>query len=316
MKRSIRSLMVVLLLVASLVAGCAGGTPKDPSQNTQNNSGAASQQTVYPLTLKDGAGRDVTIEAEPKRVVSVAPSNTELVFALEKQDVLVGRSERCDYPAAAEAIETVGGFNRPDYEKVVSLQPDLVLMTSGSVEAREKLAEEYGFTVFVVSPETFDELYGGILGLGKVLNAQEKAEQVVADMKAGVKAITDKTAKAGSKPMVFYEVSSDPLWTAGAKTFIDDMIRLAGGQNVAADVEGWSTYSMEQLAAANPDVIIAGGHTGAAGVRDRGGWQNLKAVKEDRIFGTPEDDIIVRPGPRLVKGLQWFAETIHPELFE
>ena len=333
-KHSFATLMGSLLLLVSLLAGCGGSTPtanqngaaQTPAVSEQPagepSSGAAAdpqfnaQQTTYPITITDGAGRDVTIKAEPKRIVSVAPSNTELMFALGKGGVLVGRSDFDDYPAEAQEIESIGGFFPPNYEKIISLQPDLILLTSGSEEAREKLEKEYKLTTFVVSPANFADLYDGVIALGKVVNAQEAAEKLVADIKAEVKAIEEKAATAQTKPVVFYQVWHDPLQSAGPGSFIDDMIRIAGGVNAAAAAtDPWPQFSMEQLVAANPDIIVTGSEASAQEARQRKGWESLQAVKEGKVLGLPDENIVVRPGPRLVQGLQWFAQQIHPELF-
>lgn len=324
--RRYQALCAALLLLASLVAGCGQtSAPKESAKPTAEMKTAAPEapkaaepkRTTYPITLKDAAGRDVTIAAEPKRIISVAPSNTELVFALGKGGSLVGRSEFDDYPAEVKSIESIGGFMPPNYEKIVSLKPDLILLISGSEEARDKLTNEYKLTTFVVNPQNFAELYAGIKTLGQILNAQEQAEKLVADMEKQVNGVKEKAAKAAEKPVVFYEVWHDPLMTAGPNTFIDDMIRIAGGVNAAASAkEPWPQFSLEQLAAANPAVIIAGSPDAAKAARERKGWESLKAVKDGKVFGLPDQNLFVRPGPRLVQGLQWLAEQVHPEIFK
>lgn len=321
--RRFAQLFAALLLLASLVAGCGGAqTPatKESQQPKAAESVAkaeAKKATTYPITIKDAAGKDVTIQAEPKRIVSTAPSNTELMFALGKGASLVGRSDYDDYPAEAKAIESIGGFHPPNYEKIVSLKPDLILLIGGSKEAREKLENEYKLTTFVLDPQNFSQLYDGIKALGQVVNAQEQAEKLVADMQAQVKEIQEKAAKAATKPVVFYEVWNDPLMTAGPDTFIDDMIKIAGGVNAGASAKDrWPKFSMEQMAAANPAIIITGSADGAKAAAARKGWENLKAVKDGKVLGVPDQNLVVRPGPRLVQGLKWFAEQIQPELFK
>ncbi len=325
MKRFATHIVPALLLLMTLVAGC-GSTPKtseptpapapaQPAASTNEAAKPASKATTYPITVKDAAGRDITFNAEPKRIVSVVPANTELVFALGKGSSLVGRSDFCDYPAEAQQVESIGGipFN---FEKIVSLKPDLILFYNGSEQDRTKLEQEYNLTTFVVDPGNFAELYAGVTSLGQVLNAQEAAQKLVADMQAATKAVEEKVAKATTKPVVFYEVWHDPLQTAGPNSFIDDMIRLAGGTNAAADTKDpWAMFSLEQLAAANPDVIFTGTPDGAKAILERKGWESLKAVKDGKVFGAPDQNLVVRPGPRLIQGLNWMAEQIHPELF-
>ncbi len=328
MMRRFWTLFLSLMLMFAVVAGCGTAASEkapagDPPRAEENQAPAGTEaekapetrETAYPVTITDDAGREVTIQAEPKRIVSVAPSNTELVFALGKGSALVGRSDFDNYPPEVESIPSIGGFHPPNYEKIVAAEPDLLLMIGGSVEAREKLVNEYNITVYVVDAQTFEELYESIRKLGVVLNAQEQAENVIARMKQEVKKVTDKVAAAKSKPKVFYEVWHDPLMTAGTHTFINDLITLAGGENVGASVEGWSNFSLEQLVAANPDVIIAGSPDAASQVMSRPGWEGIKAVQDGKVFGVENPDLVSRPGPRLVQGLWWMAETLHPELF-
>lgn len=319
MNRRLVTLALTLSLLLALLTGCAASNPATPPQPPASASAPAPadpKATTYPVTLKDSAGRDVLIAAEPRRIVSVAPSNTELLFALGKGSSLVGRSEWCDFPAEAAAIESVGGFFPPNYEKIVSLSPDLVLLVGGTDEARDKLANEYKLTVFVVDPQTFEQLYASIATLGTILNAQPAAEGLVAGMKKDVADVAAVVAKAASKPKVFYEVWHDPLMTAGSGTFIDDLIKLAGGHNAGEVVSGWVPFSLEQLAAADPDVIITGGVDGPAEIKARKGWEGFAAVKSGRIFPVDDPNILVRPGPRLVLGLKWMAGKLHPDLFK
>ncbi len=275
---------------------------------------ANSKETKYPLTIQDGAGRSVTIPAEPKRIVSIAPSNTELLFAFGKQASLIGRTDFCDYPAAAKQIQSIGGFE-PNLELIISLKPDLILVMGGGVPFRDQLVNDHKLNVFVVDPQNFEQLYAGIAALGQVVNARDQADRVVGDLKQIVGEITAKVATASARPKVFYEVWHDPLMTTGTGTFIDDMIKMAGGVNAAADTTGWASYSLEQLAAKNPDILITS-FDQAPLMKDRKGWEGLKAVKDGRVYAVADADTISRPGPRLAVGLKWFAETIHPELFK
>lgn len=313
MMRKLGSLLLTLFLIAAVVVGC-GTAPKETQQPAAGTDTASQAKlTTYPITVKDDAGRDVTIAAEPKRVVSYAPSNTELMFALGKGSLLVGRTDYDDYPAEAAKVESIGGILKPDYEKIVSLKPDLILMTSGSVEVRDRLQTEFKIPVFVLDPQDFAGVYAGIKTLGVVVNAQPAAEQIVADMQQAVKNVQADVAKAATKPTVFYEVWHDPLMTAGRKTFIDEVITLAGGVNAAADVEGWPEYSLEKLQATNPDFILTSVDQVPV-VKNRQGWAGFKAVQEGRVIGVADQNLLVRPGPRLVQGLKWLAGQIHPEL--
>lgn len=308
----------LVLLPLLLLAACTTKPAETPPTQTQTPAGTeapkpAATQSTYPMTVTDDAGRSVTIAAEPKRVVSVAPSNTELLFALGKGDILVGRSEFDDYPAEAAKVPSIGGFMPPNFEAIMGAQPDLLLAIGGSVADRDRLANEYKLPVLVLDPKTFDDVYKDIALLGQVVNAQEAANKLVEQMKADVAAITNKVA-GKPKPTVFYEVWHDPLMTAGQNTFIDDLINLAGGTNLAADVKDWTNYGLEQLQAKDPDIYVTSKEA-VETVGQRPGFGGLKAIKDGKIFAMDDPNIGVRPGPRLVEGLQWFAKVIHPELF-
>lgn len=320
MRRKLWTLLLAFVFAATALAGCAGQATKNEAAPakaaTPSPAAPASKETHYPVTVKDSAGRDVTIPAEPKRVISVLPSNTELTFALGKGGVLVGRSEFDDYPAEVKNIESIGGILKPNYEQLVALKPDLILFSGGSEPVRDRLVNDYKLNVFVVDPKNFAALYDGITALGIILNAQPKAATVITEMQKAVSEVTQKTLKASGSPRVFYEVWDDPLMTAGTNTFIDDLIRLAGGTNVGSDVSGWTPYSLEKLQAGDPDMIIAGSTGGVTTMKTRKGWEGLKAIKDGKVLAAPDQSLISRPGPRLVEGLKWFAQTIHPELYK
>jgi iron complex transport system substrate-binding protein len=323
MLRRITFPLIALLLLLSVVAGCGGAAPKTttpapttPAAEQKPAEAAKSKQTTYPITVKDDLGREVTIPAEPKRIVSVAPSNTELLFALGKGGVLVGRSDFDDFPAEVANVPSIGGWMPPSYEKIIAAKPDLMLLIGGSDEARNKLIDEYKLNVFVLDPQTFEQAYDGIKRLGVAINAQDAADKLVADMQAAVKEVTDKVAKATTKPKVYYEVWDEPLMTVGAGTYIDDMIRIAGGVNVAADSKGWATINAEVIAKANPDIIIASSADIETKIKARPTWAEFKAIKDGKVVVVGDANHVSRPGPRLVLGLQWFAKTIHPELFK
>ncbi len=335
--------LLVSALLAALLAACSGGSPGDgsgaaggqaggqqasvgqstgeqttgePATGEQTGGQQAGDETAYPITLVDGAGREVTIDAEPQRILSLGPSATETLFALGRGDRLVGRTDWCNFPEAALEVPSVGSLFPPDYERILATEPDLVVMIEGSVDVRERLEQEYGLTVFVYAPATFEQLFAQMVTLGEALNAREAAEAMVAEIRGEVEAIEAKTASVTERPVVFYEVWPDPLLTAGPGSFIDDMIRIAGGINAAGDADSaWPPFSVEELLAADPDVIVTGSPEMAQDVLSRPGWESIKAVREGRVYGVPNEDIVVRPGPRLVEGLRWFAETLHPGLF-
>ncbi|HEY3368996.1 MAG TPA: ABC transporter substrate-binding protein [Symbiobacteriaceae bacterium] len=312
--RKVRAMALALVLTVSVLAGCTGSATQT-TPTPASTPAPTAKVTTYPVTLKDDAGNSVTIAQEPKHIVSLAPSNTELLFALGKGPLLVGRTDFCDYPADVKNVPSVGSLFPPSYEKIVAAKPDLILMMGGSADVKKKLADEYKLPILTLEPKNFDELYNDIKLLGAAVNAQPQADKIVADMQAAVKEITDKTAKATAKPAAFYVASDDPIFTAGSGTFIDALITMAGGTNVGGDVKGWAQYNLEQLVAKNPAILIADNATSVDQLKAKKGWDGLQAIKTGKVYGISDWNLMTRPGPRLTQGLKWLAETIHPELF-
>jgi len=302
-----RKLLALLSFVTLLVVSvaCARATPT-PAPSA--------------IALTDDAGRTVEIIEAPQRLVSFAPSNTEILFALGLGDRVVGVTDFCDYPEEAKAIEKVGGIE-PNLEKVVSLDPDLVLAIGGNLDLVSKL-EGLGITVLVLDPSDLEGIYRDIELVGQAAGVEERAEALVAEMRKRVEAITAKTEGLASRPKVFYELdATDPSkpYTPGPGSWHDDFIKLAGGINVAADAKmQWVQLSTEEIIAQDPEIIILGdanyGVT-AEMVRERPGWGVIAAVRNDRIYPI-DDNLISRPGPRVIDGLEALAKIIHPELFE
>ncbi len=312
-----------LVLILALAAGCgAGGKGSAPSGREAGASGAAgeSRAVAYPLTVTDALGRTVTIDRQPERIVSLAPSNTELLFALGLGDRVVGVTDHCDFPPKATSKEKVGGFQDPSIEKVIALQPDLVLATGGIQREVVARIEKAGPPVYVVDPHTVDEVLDGIRIVARLAGVPGEGGRVAGDLRARVEAVRARTAglAESERPAVFYEVWPDPLMTAGPGSFAHDMIGLAGGRNVAAETgEPYPKFSLEALVAADPAVIITPFEETAKALSERkrpGGWAGLTAVREGRV-ALVDQNLTSRPGPRIVDGLEAFARAIHPELF-
>jgi len=319
-RRFVPALLLLALIALTACGGAAPTSPQPTTPATPPAPAATTQHTSYPLTVTDAAGRKVTLAEAPHRILSLAPSNTEIVWALGAGSLQVGRTDYCDYPPEAKSVQSIGGMVNPNVEQIAALKPDLVLMIGGSDKLRDKLASDLRLTVYVADPQNFDQVYDSIRQLGLLLDAQAAADKVVATMQARMKAVTDKTAALpeSQKPTVFYEVWDDPLMTAGPGTFIDDMIRLAGGSNIGAQAKDrWPKFSLETLAASDPAMLISPNPKSVQALlaKQRKGWENLKAVKDGKVMQVPDPNLVSRPGPRLVDGLDWFARTLHPELF-
>jgi cobalamin transport system substrate-binding protein len=275
-----------------------------------------------PGNIVDGLGRQVMINTVPQRIVSLAPSNTEILFALGLGDKVVGDTEYCNYPEAAKTKPKVGGFSTVDIEKVVSLRPDLVLATHIHNKTVIPALESLGITVVALSPHSLNEVLSSISLAGKITGQDKEAAELVNNMNTQIKEITDKTQKLppGHRPKVFYVTWHDPLWTAGPGTISHDVINLAGGQNIAADITGDKTIDLETVVNRNPEVIIVSVGMGTGEdlpwqyIKSESRLKNTEALLNGKVYKI-DGDLIDRPGPRIVEALEQMAQFIHPELF-
>jgi len=320
MQRFIQSFFVVALFLLLLAACAPQATEPESSGAAQPDSGPVAE-SGFPVTLTDASGVEHRLEEPPQRLVSLAPSITENVFALKAGDRLVGVTDWDNYPEEVANIERIGGLE-PNIEKILSLEPDLVLAHASVNDNAVQPLRDVGLSVLVLpEAQSFDGTYAVLRMLGQALGAQEQAEEVIQQMEAKKADIVAKVADIPEteKVRVWVEVSPD-LYTAGSGTFIDDLIRLAGGINVAAEVEGWAQLSEEQVIAAQPDVIITtyGYYTEeppAKMIASRKSWADIPAVRDGRIYDV-DSDIISRPGPRLAEGLLQVAASLYPDRFQ
>jgi iron complex transport system substrate-binding protein len=253
--------------------------------------------------------------------MALTPGNTEILFALGAEERIVAVDQWSDYPPAAKAKSRIAPLN-PNLEQVVRFNPDLILSTYGGAEPLLPL-ERHGIKVIVFAPRTLDDLYRNILLIGRIVDAEARAEGVVRAMRQRVAAVVAKVQDA-SRPTLFIELDgSDPgrPFTAGPGSFIDVLAQLAGGANVAARSQtAWPQFSLEELIGADPDLIILADtlaplspQTPELAAR-RPGWSRLRAVRLGAI-ATIDSNLISRPGPRVVEGLERLARLLHPDRF-
>ena len=275
------------------------------------------------ISIIDGLDRPVTIPGPAEKIVSMAPSNTEILFAVGAGAQVIGRDEFSDYPAEAAELPSIGGgFGDYNLEAIVDLEPDLVIAAEINTPEQVKALSDLGLNVFfLANPTSLDEMYINLLTIAVLTGHLEETEVLVKDLQARVAAVDDAVSSSEDIPTAFYELdATDPSapWTAGAGTFIDTLITQAGGQNIASDLEGqYLQLSIEEILVRDPQVILLG--DAAYGItpeslQERNGWSNLSAVVENRIYAF-DDNLVSRPGPRLVDGLEELAKLIHPELF-
>lgn len=276
-----------------------------------------------PGNIVDGLGRSVTIDKIPQRIVSLAPSNTEILFALGLDDKVVGVTEYCNYPQAAKTKPKVGGFSTVDIEKVVSLEPDLVLATQIHGKTVIPALEKLGLTVVALTPSSLNEVLDSITLVGKITGQSREASKLLSNLRMRIEAVADKTRtfSPNQKPRVFYITWHDPLMTAGTRTLADDVIGSAGGQNIAFDISGDKTINLETVIYRDPQVIIASVGMGTGEdlpwqyVQTETRLKNTQALLNNRVYKI-DGDLIHRPGPRVVDALEQMAHFIHPELFK
>lgn len=314
-----RNLLILIVVVLMALTACAGQQPAD-QPNANDAEGPSEQQAetpsvAYPVTVTDVKGRSVTIEKEPTSIVSLTPSNTEILFALGLGDKIVGVDEYSNYPEQTNAIDKVGDFNGPNIELVIQHKPDLVVAGGYIQDEAIKKLEDLKIPVISSEAAGLEELYKTIDVLGKVTGKQQQAGQLVEKLKSNMKAVADKAASS-DKPKVYFNVDINGFFTAGKGTFISELISMAGGTNVADDSEGYAQYSVEKIVEKNPDIIITTEHAGKPeDIKNIEALKSVNAIKNDKIY-TLNADIVNRLGPRVDQALEQLAKAIHPEAFE
>ena len=290
--------VICALLLATLGAGC---TQLSSNQTTQSGG----------ITVTDDAGRTVTVAQTPHRIISLAPSITEDLFALGLGGKVVGDTTYDNYPPAAVNITKVGGFSSPSIEKIVSLNPDIVFASSLENNTLLSTLSGYGIPTVVINPTSLTGILNDLSLIGKVTGSTGNISALVANL---TQKMTANSISVASHPRVLYLVWYDPIMSAGADTFEGDIIAHAGGINVAqlANVSGYGTMSKESIVALNPSVIIANSamnSTAVQQVKSDPALATVDAVKNGKIY-ILDSDIISRPGPRAFDALEQIAGII------
>ena len=285
----------------------------------------AEENMTSALNFADDLGREVSVATPPQRIVSLSPSNTEILFALGLEDRVVGATKYCNYPPSvlelkdSKKIEVVGGYVDPDVEKILSLHPDLVLASRTRSSGTVSLLDKEGIATFVVDPNNLSSIIQSIEKVGKITGREADASDLCSQMESRIKAVSDKTSSL-PKTRVLYIVWHDPVKTAGSGTFEDELIEKAGGVNIFHDLSGYVQVDPEAIAVRNPEVIIACSGMGSGAdmplswAKTERGLNQTDARKNGRIYQA-EGDLITRTGPRIVDGLEMLAKFIHPEAF-
>ncbi|MBM7581611.1 iron complex transport system substrate-binding protein [Caldicoprobacter guelmensis] len=318
--KGILALMLVILLALGAVA-CSSDKKDDKKLQGIGNNESASQDAgavQFPFKFTDFLGREVTVEKEPQRIVSLAPSITELIYALGAGDKVVGVTSFDNYPPEVQNVPKVGDFNAPNVEAIIAQKPDIILASSLSGKDKmESLQQSTGIPVAVLEAKNIQQIYESIELISKLTGTQDKGQQVIKEMQDKIHEISSKT-KDLPKVKVFYLLDINGNWTAGKGSFIDELITLAGGENIAADAGAeWVQYSLEELVKKNPDVIIMSAYAGKIDdVKNAQGYKDTNAVKNGKVYMISNDDIVSRASNRIVLGLEEIAKILHPEVLK
>ena len=318
-----RKTLLLTLFFVLLLAGCSpASTPTEMPVPVSPEASATVASPSAAIELTDGLGRSVVLKEAAQRVVSLAPSNTEILFAVGAGDQVVGRDEFSDYPAETASIQKVGGsMGEYSVESIVALKPDLVLAAEINSPELVKQLEDLGLTVYYLkNPKTLEEMYVNLEIVAQLMG--QDPTKLTDSLKARVAAVDEKIMPLNSRPSVFYEIdATDPAkpYTYGPGTFGDLLITRAGGSNIGSELtDPYPQISLEQIVVSNPSIILLGdslyGAT-AESVLARPGWETIEAVKSKQIFPI-DDNLISRPGPRLVDGLEQLAKLLHPGVFQ
>ncbi len=308
-------ILILLLASGSMLVACSTAATTPPV------TAPTAQTAAQPIVMTDGLNRTVTLDKPAQRVVSMAPSNTEILFAIGAGSQVVGRDEFSDYPADATSLPSIGGsYGEYNNEAIVNLKPDLVLASELNTAEQVQALEALGLKVYLLSnPTDLDGMYKNLEIVGKLTGHDADAAELVQSLKSRVAAVEEKLKNVSEQPLVFYELdSTDPNapYTAGSGTFIDTLLSMAKGRNLGDMLDGsYAQISLEELVVQSPDIILLGDYTWGGvtpeDVAKRAGWEKLSAVQNGKVY-TFDDNLVSRPGPRLVDGLEALANQLHP----
>jgi iron complex transport system substrate-binding protein len=316
--KKILGLLIILMLSMVFTSACGDGS----SINQQAEKGQEEKAAGKTIKVKDALGDEIQLDSEPERIISLIPSNTEILFELGLGKEVVGVTDFDNYPEEAASKEKIGGMEF-NVEKIISLNPDLVLAhESTAVSAKEGLNQlrDAGINVFVVrDTQKIDEVYTIIDNIGKLTGKTEEAEKLVSSMKKDLEDIKAKAEDVQEKKKVYVEVAPSPdIYSTGDKTFINEMLELINAENALKDQEGWIAVNQEEVIAANPDVIITTygyyNDKSKEQLLTRAGWQDMNAIKNENVHDV-HSDLVTRTGPRLVEGVEEIAKSVYPEIF-
>jgi len=314
MNKNLKKLVIIILAFGLLLAGCQ--TNSQTATTTPTTTIITPEPTPESITFIDSMDRITEFDKVPETVISLSPTLTEIIYALDMGSKLVGRTDWCDYPEQVLDTPSVGKMDVPNLEAIVALNPDVVIVSLITTKETVTKLEEAGIKCVVIDEDTtFEGIYQNIILTGQLLDTNDTATNIVNTMKSEVADVVSKLD--GVKPTTTYYIMGYGEYgdfTAGAGTFISDMIKLAGGINVADDTTDWS-YSVEKLVKHDPNVLLCSMWAPVDGLKTTAGYMDLTAVKNDKVY-VIDDNLMQRMGPRITKGLYEVAKALHPDIFK
>ncbi|HJJ55921.1 MAG TPA: ABC transporter substrate-binding protein [Methanocorpusculum sp.] len=306
MKKPLKYLIIISLLVSL----CVSSVYSEPANEW------------IPVTVTDDFNNTIKIDKEPLRIISLSPSNTEILFALGLGDRVVGVTTFCNYPEKVKSIDKIGGFEPQsiDIEKITTKKPDLILVSFGNGYDNVKKLKKQGFTVICLNPKNIQDTIKNIELIGKSTGRSSEAITVIESIKTKIDTVNDKL-KNSIPVKTFYCCGVDPIFVAGKNTFIDDIITKSGANNCFKDVKRWGTVDIERIITENPECIIVDSNMDAKNpdsilnyFYNESRLKDITAVKERKIYSI-NGDMINRAGPRIGDAVTTVATILHPEIF-
>lgn len=310
MKRSLFNCLSIGALALTLGA-CQSDTTQPAETETEG-------QTSY--TVTDDLDKELTFEEVPATVVSLIPSNTEILYEIGAGDKLIGATDYDNYPAEAEEVERVSDSVAFNAERIIELEPDVVIGYSTGAPTGYEDLEAAGIPVFVIeSAESFEDVYGDIEQISTVMGLEDKGDEVIASIQQQIESTQQKVASVEEEKQLYFEISPSPeIYTTGQNTFQQEILNHANVENVFGDLEGWPQISEEEVIKRNPEIIattVSYVENPVEEIKAREGWSDIPAIQNDQVFFL-DSDMTSRPGPRIGDAVELVAKTVYPEAFE
>ncbi|WP_042357409.1 ABC transporter substrate-binding protein [Bacillus rubiinfantis] len=312
-KHYLLSLLAIIMMIL-FSTGCQSADQKAAAVKSSKT-----VETVKPYTVKDDRGKEITFKKVPKKVISLQPSNTEILFSLGVGDKIVGVTDFDNYPKEAASIERVSDSVNVNAERIIELKPDAVIAYTIGDENALKPLEDAGIPVFVIrSATTFEDVYGDIQQISEVMGVKDKGVKLVQDIQAQVDKVKGKIKGMKQPARMYFEISPAPdIYTTGKNTFQQEILKTAGVENVFSKQEGWVKVTEEDVINQNPEIIVTTVNTSndlVAEIKKRKGWGTLEAIKNNKVYQL-DSDVLSRPGPRIGEAVELLAKTAYPEQF-